>query len=262
MSATPIRDRAGGSGPRGLGEQLYQRPVQLSRTELESYNPTTQGGPAMIGRHVSMATIAVVLSFGLAACGLGPDSDMSEEQAEAVAQAVSQHVGVLGFSSGSGTASIDARASLSGGSTDRSARASIVEYEYSRTCTGGGDIQYSGTLDGDSVTNNLIYEGKLDYNNCTEPVLEKTTTITTRPVFDVTAEYAGVNDTTVDIESNISGQFDWEMDGDSGNCSMNLTTDMIWIVSETTSSVSGTTTGQICDQEVDRSFESSVSTGA
>ena len=209
-------------------------------------------------RQTATATIVTVLSLALAGCGTGPDTDMSE----AVAQTVAQHVGVMGFSSGGASASLDARASRTGGSADGATVSAAIDYDYSRTCSGGGDIQYSGTLTGDTVTNTMSFDADLDYNECTEPVLQESVTITTRPVFEVTADFSGVDDTTVNIESNVSGPFDWEMGGDSGNCSMSLTTNMTWTISQTESSVSGTTVGQICGREIDRSFESSVTTGS
>lgn len=204
----------------------------------------------------AVATLTTLFALGLTACGdgTGPEGNLSQEQAQKVAQAVSQQTYTTSFGS-TGSASINRRSDDGTLSADISA-ATTVEMSFSRNCPGGGSVSWSGdAVQNDAQTETTI-DATLEYAECTTLVEQSTVTITSADAFKYSATLLRPSDTEMEWSSGLTGSFDWTMDGDSGSCSLDLQTDVtatgIGVTGE--GSIDATTSGRVCGHQVERSF--------
>jgi hypothetical protein len=208
------------------------------------------------------AGIAAALLAGaiLAACGdggaTGPGAaTLSADRAGRIAESVVRQVGVFGFAGAGSSAQSDLVA------RDVSAETtSTVELE--SECPGGGTVAFSGEIVAGAEAGTSTLQGDLAYDGCTRSPAEETITLTTRPAFDLTSDLQLVSDTELQMDSGLGGPFDWEVEGDSGSCELDLDSSLALSASPdgTTLTVSATAVGRICGHDVDRSFEATVST--
>lgn len=207
------------------------------------------------------AGIAALFLAGavLAACGdggaTGPGAaTLSADRAGQIAESVVRQVGVFGFAGAGSSAQPDLVA------RDVSAEATST-LDLESECPGGGTVAFSGEIVDDPEAGTSTLQGELAYDGCTRSPSDETVTLTTRPAFDVTSDLQLVSDTELQMDSTLGGPFDWEVEGDSGSCELDLDSNMVLSVSPdgTTLTVSATAVGRICGHEVDRSFEATVS---
>jgi len=202
------------------------------------------------------ATLTALLALGLAACGdgTGPESNLSQEQAQKVAQAVSQQTYTTSFGS-TGSASINPDSDESALYPDISA-ATTVNLSFSRDCPGGGSVSWSGEAFQNDARDSVSVDADLRYDGCTTTVDQSTVSVTSTEAFTFTGTLLRPSDTEMEWSSGLTGSFDWTMDGDSGSCSLDLRTDVtatgIGVTGE--GSIDATTSGQVCGHEVERSF--------
>ena len=202
------------------------------------------------------AMLTVVLALGLAACGdgTGPEATMSQEQARKVAQTVSQQTYTTSFD-GTSSASMTPTSDDVALSADLAA-ATTISLSFSRDCPGGGSVNWSGEAFQNDTQDSVSVDAALQYDGCTTTVDQSTVTVTTTDEFTFAGTLLRPSDTEMDWSSQLSGSFDWTMDGDSGNCSLDLQTDVaatgIGISGE--GSIDAATTGQVCGHEVERTF--------
>lgn len=212
----------------------------------------------MRSRALLTAVVGVFVAFGLTACGdddgTGPEGDMTQDEAREVARAVTQQLGFLGFA-GIGGASVQPDLRFEDGTANQT-----VDFDFEQSCPGGGTVGFSGTVSGDQTSTTL--DADIDYNDCTQTPDQRTVTLNTTPVFDMTSTFEVVSETEFQMNSDLAGGFDWDIEGKTGSCSLDLTSDLTVTVASDGSSatVSVSTTGQICGQQIDESFESTVST--
>lgn len=212
----------------------------------------------MRSRALLTAVVGVFVAFGLTACsdddGTGPDGDMTQEEAQEVARAVTQQLGTLGFT-GFGSVSVQPDLRFEDGTADQTS-----EFSFEQDCPGGGTVAFNGTFSGDQTSTTL--DADVEYNDCTQTPDERTVTLNTTPVFNLTSTFEVVSETEFQMNSDLAGDFDWDIEGKTGSCSLDLATDLnVTVTSDGTSAtISVSTTGQICDQQVDQSFETTVST--
>lgn len=213
-------------------------------------------------RRVGLLTAALAVGL-LSGCsdGTGPDADLTQEQAEKIAQAASQNAYQQDFGT-AGSAAVQPTPlslNLSGGiSAD-----TTLQYEASGEgpCRGGGTAAWSVEVDAfrgearDSVT----IDGTLEYDACTSTVDSSTVTLTS--VGDSAFAYSGLwlrstADSTIQWSSDLTGSVEWALDGESGTCSLDLATDITvtGVGDPSAGSVDATTGGRVCDHTVERSF--------
>lgn len=213
-------------------------------------------------RTSTTAGIAALLAAGaaLAACGddgaTGPgEAGLSADQAREIAESVVREVGVVGFAgAGSSTQSSLVARDV--------AAATTSTFDIESGCAGGGTVSFSGELVTDTEGAGSSLDGELVYDECTRTPSDETITLTTRPAFDLTSDLQLVSDTELQMDTGLVGPFDWEIGGDAGSCVLDLDSSLSVIVSSdgTTVTVSATTVGRVCGHEIDRSFETTVST--
>lgn len=215
----------------------------------------------MLHRTPTPAGIAAVVLAGtvLAACGeegaTGPGAaTLSADEAGQIAESVVQQVGVFGFAGAGSSAQSDFVARYVSAETT-----STLDLE--SECPGGGTVAFSGEIVADSEAATSTLQGELAYDGCARSPSDETITLTTQPAFDVTSDLQLVSDTELQMDTDLGGPFDWEVEGDSGSCELDLDSSMVLSASPdgTTLTVSATAVGRICGHEVDRSFEATVS---
>lgn len=213
-------------------------------------------------RRSTYGKIALVLAVGvgLAACGddsTGPESSLTQSEAEQVAEAVAQQIGFFGFSGGAASVQPDLAPA------DGTAEQTSTSFDFETTCPEGGSVLFSGTITADGSGSSSSLDGELNYDNCAQTTSQgSTVTLTTQPVFDWTSSFELVSETEFQMDSSLGGDFDWQLDSKSGSCSLSIETSLSVSSSQDGSSatVSGSTTGQVCGVDVDSSFETTVTT--
>jgi len=202
------------------------------------------------------ATLTFVLALGLAACGdgTGPESTMSQERARKVAQAVSQQTYTTSFG---GTSSATAIPNSDDGALSAEiTAATTISLSFSRDCPGGGSVSWSGEAFQNDAQDSVSVDAALQYDGCTTTVDQSTVTVTTTDEFNFAGTLLRPSNTEMDWSSQLSGSFDWTMDGDSGSCSLDLQTDVtatgIGVTGE--GSIDAATTGRVCGHDVERTF--------
>lgn len=203
---------------------------------------------------------ALLAGTVLAACGddgaTGPgEATLSADRAAQIAESVVREIGVFGFAGAGSSAQADVAA------LDVSAETTST-FDIESECAGGGTVAFSGEVVTDPEAAASTLEGDLTYDGCTRSPSDETITLTTRPAFDLTSDFQLVSDTVLEMESSLSGPFDWEIEGDSGSCELDLdsTQSVEASTDGTTVTVSATTVGSICGHEIDRAFETTVTT--
>lgn len=201
------------------------------------------------------SAVATLLVVAVAGCGdsTGPDADLSEEEAAAVAEAVSQHV-FSGTFSGLGSSaelgpeapSLDLSPVPGGG-----AEATTTSFEFSGTCPEGGTREFAGEATVSDDGTELHIEASVTITDCSSTVDNRAVLITTTPSFDYTADFREISDTEFEWTSSTNGSFDFEVDGKTGSCSLNTETTL----TGTETSLSGQITGSVCGRDVSESFE-------
>lgn len=205
--------------------------------------------------------LALAVVLGLAACGddgTGPETGLTTQEAEQVAEAIGQQMGFFGFSGGS--ASVQPDLVPRGGTAEQSS-----SFAFETSCPGGGSVVFSGTVTADESGSSSSLDGELDFDDCARTTSEgSTVTLTTRPVYDWTGTFEVVSETEFQMDSSLGGDFDWQLDGKSGSCGLAIETSLNVSATQDGSSatVSGSTTGEVCGVGVDSSFETSVTTSA
>lgn len=202
------------------------------------------------------ATLTAAFIFGLAACGdsTGPESNLSQEQAQKVAQAVSQQTYTSIGETGGATMLPSAE---DGTLSANISAATTVEMSFSRNCPGGGSVSWSGeAVQNDEQTETTI-DASLEYTECTTTVEQSTVTITSADAFTYSATLLRPSDTEIQWSSDLTGSVEWTVDDESGNsCSIGLQTDItatgVGVPGE--GSIDATTTGQVCGHDVERTF--------
>ncbi len=214
----------------------------------------------MRSRALLTVVVGTFVAFGLTACSddsTGPTSNMTQQEAQEVAQAVTQQLGFLGFAGAGASVQPDLQVG-----NETAEQTGDVDFDFQQSCPGGGNVAFSGTFStsGDGTSTSL--DADIEYNDCTQTPEQRTITLNTNPVFDLTSTFQLVSDNEFQMDSDLTGDFDWNIDGKSGSCGLNLSTDVTVTVSQDQSSatVTATTTGQICNQQIDESFTTTVST--
>lgn len=206
-----------------------------------------------------LGSVVSLLAAGavLAACGddaTGPgDTALSPDEAREIAEEVTREIAVFGFAGGGSSGPPDVSA--------RSASADVAStIDIESECAGGGTVAISGEFLDDPESGSSRLEAELVYDECTRTSSDRAITLTTRPAFDLTSDVQPLSDTEMEMASSLSGPFDWDVDGESGSCDLEIDSILAAEVSSdgTAVTVSATTVGQICGHEIDRSFESTV----
>lgn len=209
------------------------------------------------------AIVSVLLAAGLTACGdgTGPEADLTQEQAEKVAQAVSQsafqqNLGSTGSASlGPGPSSPSLSQQISPDTT--------VEFSATgeRTCRGGGAVGWSVEVDAhqSDTRDSVAVSGTLSYDACTSTVDSSAVTLTT--VADSALDYSGTlvqssADSTMEWSSQLSGGVEWSLDGESGTCGIDLASDITitGLGDPGRGTVDATTSGRVCSRTIERTF--------
>jgi hypothetical protein len=207
-------------------------------------------------------TLVLAVVLGLAACGddgIRPQTGLTTQEAEQVAEAVAQQTGFFGLSGGAASVQPDLAPA------DGTAEQSSTSFEFETSCPGGGSVIFSGTLTADEGASTSSLDGELDFDDCTRTTSEgSTVTLTTQPVFDWTSTFEFVSESEFQMDSSLGGDFDWQLDDKSGSCGLALETSLNVSATEGggSATVSGSTTGEVCGVEVDDSFETTVTTSA
>lgn len=207
---------------------------------------------------IAATAVVFIFGIGLTACsdstGPGTASDMTPAQAAHVAEAVAGQTGTVGFGGTRGTAAADL-APRDG----EAARTASIDAE--ADCPDGGEARFSGELSTGEGEARVRLEGELAYDECSRTRRDTTVTLTTRPVFDLTGEARLVSRTELSMDSGLSGPFDWQIEEESGSCTLDLDTSLTVTGSGDggSATVAGTVAGRVCGQTVERSFEATVS---
>lgn len=179
---------------------------------------------------------------------------MSQDQARKVAQAVSQQTYTTSL--GGTSSAIMTPSSDDGTLSPDIVAATTINLSFSRDCPGGGSVSWSGEAFQNDAQDSVSVDAALQYDGCTTTVDQSTVTVTTTDEFTFTGTLLRPSETEMDWSSQLSGSFDWTMDGDSGSCTLDLESDVtatgIGVSGE--GSIDATTTGQVCGHDVERTF--------
>lgn len=203
------------------------------------------------------ALAAAVVLVGLAACNSGTgldadDANLSQQQAQKVAQAISEQAYTDDFTATS------ANADQSPGGI---AAATTVDISRNRPCQGGGSVFWSVSAYRNDAGDSLSVDGTLDYDSCTSTVGDSTVTVTSADgsAFAFNGTLLRTSPSEIDYSSTLTGSFQWEFggrNGKSGTCALDLETDVTatGVGTSGEGSIEATTLGQVCGHQVERTF--------
>lgn len=231
-------------------------------------------------RSTAMSMVVGLAVFGLAACGgddnggpTDPGDDISEEQAAEVAAAVSAGIGhAFGLAlAGGGSASM-APGALTPGSVDGMPVAAETfdwNFDNSGACPEGGNASTSGsgtitsTEGSGSTTVDWDWNADVDYNDCGVSTDNGIFTLSTSSPLNFTGTGTVTSNDqgggTGSFTWNFNGTVDWNGSGDSGSCSINMTTSLDFSSSGSGGgSWTGSISGSVCGQSVDETWDTTI----
>lgn len=225
--------------------------------------------------HVVVAALMSMAAFALAACGdddpAGPEAQISAEQAERVALAVSEAAGRA-----AGIALAEAQ-QAAGGSlasplavepsiqprTQQAPGQFTWDFDSSTECPEGGTVGAagSGSLESsdDGGTIGFDWTAQVSYGECGVETDDGIFVLSTASPVDL----GGSGEAVADGEGSLEGNFDWsyagsvawnELDGPSGTCTIDLTAALDFQGGASGATWSGTVAGSVCGQSVDREW--------
>lgn len=182
--------------------------------------------------------------------GTGPDGPegLTQQEAQEMVEAL---------------ASTGAFSPTTGGSMGMSSSAAGVPVEVdvstSNSCPGGGSVQVQGTLSGDmnQETGAGEFQLSLDqtHQDCTASSESgRSFTFNGSPSVDTDMDFTTTADGTFDVTGTNTGGFDWQSQGESGSCDVNLSYEF----SGSAETFSGSVEGSICGVDVSHSVEAEV----
>lgn len=208
-----------------------------------------------LGAFGIVAAALVALAATGCSDATGPDADLTQEQAREVAQAASQQAYTDDFT-GSGSASLATRSNASFAGDISSA--TTVELTTERECPKGGTATFDVSAFRNDAADSVSVDGSLQYDGCTTVVDSSTVTLTTEEgsALEFSATLLRPSESELDYSGSLSGDVNYELDGESGTCSLDLETDITvtGIGTPGSGSVDASTTGTVCNHKIDRAF--------
>lgn len=227
---------------------------------------------SLMDAHVLVVALISLAAFGLAACGgddpAGPEEEISAEQAERVALAVSEAAGrAAGLALADGQS---AAGSVTSPLLERSVQPRTQQdpgsftwdFDSSTECPEGGTVGAagSGSLESseDGGTVSFDWTAEVSYDECGVETDDGTFFLSTASPVDLDGSGQAVSD-----DGSLEGSFDWsyagsvawdELDGPSGTCTIDLTASLDFQGGASGATWSGTVTGLVCGQGVDREW--------
>ena len=205
--------------------------------------------------------LALLLPLGmLVACGgddgngggngTGPDGPdgLTEQEAQEMVEAL---------------ASTGVFSPTTGGSMGMSSSAAAVPVDFevttSNSCPGGGSVQVQGTLTGDvnQETGAGDFQLSLEqtHQDCVASAESgRSFTFNGSPSVNTDMDFTTTAEGSYDVTGSNTGSFDWQSEGESGSCDVDLSYDF----SGSAESFSGSVEGSICGVDVSHSVEAEV----
>lgn len=200
---------------------------------------------------------ATLVALALTGCSetTGPDADLTREQAQKVAQAASQQAYADDFtSSGSASLAADSEGTLAGDVST----ATTLELTTDRDCPRGGTATFDVSVFQNDAADSVSVDGSLHYDGCATIADTSTVTLTTEEssALEFSATLLRPTESELDYSGSLSGDVDYEIDGEGGTCSIDLVTEIMitGIGTPGSGSVDASTTGTVCNHEIEKSF--------
>lgn len=224
--------------------------------------------------HVVVVALLSLAAFGLAACGdydpAGPEEEISAEQAERVALAVSEAAGrAAGIALAEGQSAAGSVApplAVERSVQPRTQQAPgqfTWDFDSSTNCPEGGTVGAagSGSLESsdDGETVGFDWTAEVSYDECGVETDDGIFILSTASPVDLD----GSGQAVADGEDSLEGSFDWsyagsvawdELDGPSGTCTIDLAAALDFQGGASGATWSGTVAGSVCGQDVDREW--------
>lgn len=229
---------------------------------------------SITGAPVVIAALTSLAAFGLVACGgddpAGPEEEVSAEQAERVALAVSEAAGraagiaLAGGQSAAGSATRPLALERSvAPRTQQGPGEFSWDFDSSTGCPEGGTVGAAGSgsveSSGEGETVSFAWTAEVSYDACGVETDDGTFFLSTDSPVDLDGSGQAVNDG----EGSLEGSFDWsyagsvawdELDGPAGTCTIDLTASLDFQGGASDATWSGTVAGSVCGQDVDREW--------
>lgn len=211
-------------------------------------------------RRNAIPAFAGLAAFAAAGCGgddgTGPGANLSPEEAGAVARAVSQQIfaGSVALSD-DGTASLAPAVRRLDPDRASSHPTTTTDFALSTECDRGGTAGWSGQATRGGHPPTVTLDATVTMSDCASATEEGTVTVTTTPNFEVAVEARRPSEGEFRWTGSLAGSFDWTLDGETGSCQLEVTSDLSGTdVGDGTGSLGGSTSGSVCGHEVSRSF--------
>ncbi|TVP54531.1 MAG: hypothetical protein EA351_13105 [Gemmatimonadales bacterium] len=187
-----------------------------------------------------LGALALLLSFGLMACGDDGPTQSGDTLTEAEAESM---MGALTMAGGLGFFGMGFSAD------DASVMMETIPIDYTADCSGGGSVSISGEMtitgQGESISMNQT----LTHNSCTEtaPSDGRSWTFNGNP--SINTQLSGsVSETSINFQGSQTGAMSWSSDGLSGSCQMNINYSVSG--SATGGAVTVSISGSVCGQNI------------
>ncbi|MFW6010651.1 MAG: hypothetical protein ACOC9H_01915, partial [Gemmatimonadota bacterium] len=220
---------------------------------------------------VGILALTALAAFVLTSCGgdapAGPEEEISAEQAERVALAVSEAAGQatgIALAEGQSAAGSLAPSPVLARSvqpkTQQAPGQFTWDFDSNADCPEGGTVGAagSGSLESSDEGGTISFDwtAGVSYDECGVETDDGVFFLSTASPFDLDGSGQAVNDG----EGSLEGSFDWsyagsvawdELDGPSGTCSIDLTASLDFQGGASSATWGGTVAGTVCGQDVD-----------
>lgn len=213
-------------------------------TSSERIHQTESG--IMHRTHFRIGSLALILSFGLLACGDDGPTQSGDELTQAEASAMMEALAMAG-----GTGFIGVGFPGAGGGM----ALQQVPLDFTQNCTGGGTVVYSGSMSV-SGESSFTLNSTLTHNSCTETASSDGSSWTFNGDPSITMSLTGTaTESSINFQGSQGGGISWSNGGRSGSCDV----DVQYSISgnpqgNVTVSISGTS----CGYDVSGSFSGSA----
>lgn len=201
----------------------------------------------MQGTYIRLGALALLLSFGLLACGDDSPTQSGDELSQAEVEVMMEALamaGGAGFFTGGGFPAAHGTA------------AQEVSYNETVDCSGGGSVGISGTISVSGQGESISLNWTMTHNSCTETAPSDGSSWTFNGDPSVTLALTGSGgENNFSYQGSQQGGIAWSSGGRSGSCGIDVQYNMS---GSAQGSVSVSVSGTVCGRDVSGTFSGSA----